>query len=191
MADEAIYGRKINNIARSPLPAEHTSVHELYNDVYRGSAGMRTEEVRGQEDGRFSPSTSGVSSSQEVEKNKRATKHKLVRADLRRSGELAAQLEGKIDVLNNVSNAPPQLFEAAAGMHSGELGGAAVRVREGRPVARAKNASRADLRNVANPMAAGGEAEQAIYGTVYGERTATTDAKNVASERYAFQIQSH
>ena len=75
-------------------------------------------------------------------------------------------------------------------MHSGELGGAAVRVREGRPVARAKNASRADLRNVANPMAAGGEAEQAIYGTVYGERTATTDAKNVASERYAFQIQS-
>ena len=30
-------------------------------------------------------------------------------------GELAAQLEGKIDVLNNVSNAPPQLFEAAAG----------------------------------------------------------------------------
>ena len=50
---------------------------------------MRTEEVRGQEDGRFSPSTSGVSSSQEVEKNKRATKHKLVRADLRRSGELA------------------------------------------------------------------------------------------------------
>ena len=106
-------------------------------------------------------------------------------------GELAAQLEGKIDVLNNVSNAPPQLFEAAAGMHSGELGGAAVRVREGRPVARAKNASRADLRNVANPMAAGGEAEQAIYGTVYGERTATTDAKNVASERYAFQIPSH
>ena len=89
MADEAIYGRKINNIARSPLPAEHTSVHELYKDVYRGSAGMRTEEVRGQEDGRFSPSTSGVSSSQEVEKNKRATKHKLVRADLRRSGELA------------------------------------------------------------------------------------------------------
>ena len=152
---------------------------------------MRTEEVRGQEDGRFSPSTSGVSSSQEVEKNKRATKHKLVRADLRRSGELAAQLEGiEIDVLNNVSNAPPQLFEAAAGMHSGELGGAAVRVREGRPVDRAKNASRADLRNVANPMAAGGEAEQALYGTVYGERTATTDAKNVASERYAFQIQS-
>ena len=79
-----------------------------------------------------------------MEKNKRATKHKLVRADLRRSGELAisppylpvsplyparspldlrfispgelaAQLEGKIDVLNNVSNAPPQLFEAAAG----------------------------------------------------------------------------
>ena len=98
-----------------------------------------------------------------MEKNKRATKHKLVRADLRRSGELAAQLEGiEIDVLNNVSNAPPQLFEAAAGMHSGELGGAAVRVREGRPVARAKNASRADLRNVANPMAAGGEAEQAI-----------------------------
>ena len=46
---------------------------------------MRTEEVRGQEDGRFSPSTSGVSSSQEVEKNKRATKHKLVRADQRRS----------------------------------------------------------------------------------------------------------
>ena len=35
-------------------------------------------------------------------------------------GELAAQLEGiEIDVLNNVSNAPPQLFEAAAGMHSG------------------------------------------------------------------------
>ena len=29
MADEAIYGRKINNIARSPLPAEHASVHEL------------------------------------------------------------------------------------------------------------------------------------------------------------------
>ena len=53
---------------------------------------MRTEEVRGQEDGRFSPSTSGVSSSQEVEKNKRATKHKLVRADLRRSGELAPTL---------------------------------------------------------------------------------------------------
>ena len=34
MADEAIYGRKINNIARSPLPAEHTSVHELYAELY-------------------------------------------------------------------------------------------------------------------------------------------------------------
>ena len=34
-------------------------------------------------------------------------------------GEAPAGIEGKIDVLNNVSNAPPQLFEAAAGMHSG------------------------------------------------------------------------
>ena len=31
---------------------------------------------------------------------------------------------------------------------------------------------------------------QAIYGTVYGEQRAATDAKNVAKERCAFQIVS-
>ena len=40
-ADEAIYGRKINNVARTPLPNEKTSVHDLYETlydaVYRGS----------------------------------------------------------------------------------------------------------------------------------------------------------
>ena len=40
-------------------------------------------------DADFVPSMSGVSSTHEVDKNKRATKHKTVRADLRRSGELA------------------------------------------------------------------------------------------------------
>ena len=57
---------------------EKTSVHELYDelydDVYRGSAGVRTEEaaprVHLSTDANFVPSMSGVSSTQEVDKNK-------------------------------------------------------------------------------------------------------------------------
>ena len=33
--NQAIYGRKINNIARTPLPKEKTSVHELYDELVR------------------------------------------------------------------------------------------------------------------------------------------------------------
>lgn len=152
-ADDVIYGRKMCD---QDAGKDLSSVVDLKPENFDGAAGMRSEDII-----RTNPDWEHYEMHAPVKKENPA---------LRRGGELASELEGsEQNRLDIVSNADPSKFDGAAGLTS--LG-----------VAHASSVEETVWRvNRSSSQNAGGEAEQAIYGSIYGKDV----GKNT---RYAFDI---